>query len=58
MIILGLIVEMLWELITFPYYIWKMNWHNMSYSDRQGFKIVFASYGLMLFAVIVVILTT
>lgn len=55
MIILGLIFEVIWELLSFPYYIWKTNWHTIPYSDQQGFKIVFSCYGILLLIIIVLI---
>lgn len=57
MIILGIILEFLWEILTYPYYIWKKNWYELPYSDRNGFKVVFASYALMILAILIVILT-
>jgi len=56
MITLSIITELVWNILRAPYHIWRMNWKDLSYADRNGFKIVFASYGLVILAILIAII--
>lgn len=48
MITLSIILETLWTILTIPYRVWKSNYHSLPIEERDGVKIVFSSYLIML----------
>lgn len=48
MITLSIITETLWTIITIPHRIWKSNYYTLSYEERNGVKIVFGSYLILI----------